>query len=243
MLKAIIVEDEYLAREELSYLVGAHSQIEIKASFEDGLEAFKYLQDHKVDLVFLDINIPSIDGMMLAKTIAKFAEKPLIIFTTAYKEFAVDAFEVDAFDYILKPFNEERICAVLQKIEARQLIRNQPGLPGAPTVTTINLYRDGRILVTEVAEINYAVADEKQTLVFTANGQFSVPMSISELVEQLPAESFFRCHRSYCINLRKIKEITPWVNSTYLLKLYDESREIPVSRSNLKQFRQLLGLK
>ncbi len=94
MLKAIIVEDEYLAREELAYLVGQHSQIEIVASFEDGLEAFKYLQDHEVDVVFLDIQIPSIDGLLLAKNLHKSSHPPHIVFVTAYKEFAVEAFEL-----------------------------------------------------------------------------------------------------------------------------------------------------
>ncbi|MGL5556024.1 MAG: response regulator, partial [Aeromonas veronii] len=109
MLKAIIVEDEYLAREELIYLVNQHSQIEIVASFEDGLEAFKYLQDHEVDVVFLDIQIPSIDGLLLAKNLHKSSHPPHIVFVTAYKEFAVEAFELEAFDYILKPYNEPRI--------------------------------------------------------------------------------------------------------------------------------------
>lgn len=111
MLKALIVEDEYLAREELQYLISTHSQIDVVASFDDGLEAFKYLQSHKVDIVFLDINIPSIDGMLLARNIHQFQHKPHIVFTTAYKEYAVDAFELEAFDYLLKPISETRVKA------------------------------------------------------------------------------------------------------------------------------------
>ncbi|MGL5284990.1 MAG: response regulator, partial [Aeromonas sp.] len=108
MLKAIVVEDEYLAREELAYLIRTHSSIEIIASFEDGLEAFKFLQDHEVDLVFLDIQIPAIDGVMLARNLRKSSHPPEVVFVTAHKEFAVDAFELEAFDYILKPYNETR---------------------------------------------------------------------------------------------------------------------------------------
>lgn len=117
MLTAIIVEDEYLAREELAYLIGRHSAIEIVASFEDGLEAFKYLQDHEVDLVFLDIQIPAIDGMMLARNLRKSSRPPEVVFVTAHKEFAVEAFELEAFDYLLKPYNETRLIHLLQKLE------------------------------------------------------------------------------------------------------------------------------
>lgn len=266
MLTAIIVEDEYLAREELAYLIRTYSQIEITAQFEDGLEAFKYLQDHDVDLVFLDIQIPSIDGVMLAKNLRKSSHPPEVIFVTAHKEFAVDAFELEAFDYILKPYNEARITHLLQKIEARKeptaanLERNvEPqtaSLTGhgvAPSGSindesmlhrnqTVNLVKGERILVTPCEQIYYAEADEKLTYVYTRNDRFVMPMSISEFISRLPADGFFRCHRSYCVNINKIREIVPWFNSTYLIRLHELSAEIPVSRSNIKAFRQLMRL-
>ncbi len=102
-MKAIIVEDEILAREELQYLIETYSEIEVTDFFEDGLDVLKFLQDHETDAIFLDINIPSFNGMMLANNISKFEKKPFIIFTTAYKEHAVEAFELEAFDYILSP--------------------------------------------------------------------------------------------------------------------------------------------
>ena len=117
-MKAIIVEDEFLAQEELSYLIRQHSSITIEATFDDGLDVLKYLQNHQVDAIFLDINIPSLDGVLLAQNISKFAHKPYIIFITAYKEHAVEAFEIEAFDYILKPYHESRIVTMLQKLEA-----------------------------------------------------------------------------------------------------------------------------
>lgn len=117
-MKAIIVEDEFLAQEELSYLINQHSNITIGATFDDGLDVLKYLQNHQVDAIFLDINIPSLDGVLLAQNISKFTHKPYIIFITAYKEHAVEAFEIEAFDYILKPYHESRIVTMLQKLEA-----------------------------------------------------------------------------------------------------------------------------
>ncbi|MBP6517821.1 MULTISPECIES: LytR/AlgR family response regulator transcription factor [unclassified Shewanella] len=243
MLKAIIVEDEYLAREELEYLVKSHSEIDIVASFEDGLEAFKYLQDHEVDVVFLDIQIPSIDGLLLAKNLHKSTHPPHVVFVTAYKEFAVEAFELEAFDYILKPYNEPRIISLLQKIEqvGRQAPKPQHEA-ASNTSRTVNLVKGERIIVTPCEQIYYAEADEKLTYVYTRSDRYVMQMTISEFVSRLPAEGFFRCHRSYCVNINKIREIVPWFNSTYLIRLHDLSFEVPVSRSNIKAFRQLMRL-
>lgn len=243
MLKAIIVEDEYLAREELEYLVKSHSEIDIVASFEDGLEAFKYLQDHEVDVVFLDIQIPSIDGLLLAKNLHKSTHPPHVVFVTAYKEFAVEAFELEAFDYILKPYNEPRIISLLQKIEqvGRQALKPQHEA-ASNTSRTVNLVKGERIIVTPCEQIYYAEADEKLTYVYTRTDRYVMQMTISEFVSRLPAEGFFRCHRSYCVNINKIREIVPWFNSTYLIRLHDLSFEVPVSRSNIKAFRQLMRL-
>ena len=116
-MRALIVEDEILASEELNYLIQEHSQIEVVDRLEDGLDVLKFLQEQEVDVIFLDINIPSLDGMMLAHHIGKFATKPYIVFTTAYKEHAAEAFELEAFDYILKPYDEKRIAAMLHKLE------------------------------------------------------------------------------------------------------------------------------
>lgn len=244
MLNALIVEDEYLAREELSYMIREHSTINIVAALEDGLEAFKYLQEHEVDVIFLDINIPSIDGLLLAKNLHKSSHPPLIVFVTAYKEFAVDAFEVEAFDYILKPYNEPRIINLLHKLES------QAGLPAKPVeagpvvapVRTVNLSKGESIIVTQCADIYYAEAEEKLTWVYTATDRFMMSMTLSEFIARLPAEGFFRCHRSFCVNIQKIREIAPWFNSTYLIKLYDLKAEIPVSRSHTKAFRELMHL-
>ncbi|MGY4027783.1 LytR/AlgR family response regulator transcription factor [Aeromonas rivuli] len=242
MLKAIIVEDEYLAREELVYLVNQQSTIEIVASFEDGLEAFKYLQDHEVDVVFLDIQIPSIDGLLLAKNLHKSSHPPHIVFVTAYKEFAVEAFELEAFDYILKPYNEPRIINLLQKLEHAGKSQPGQGEVSSPPNRTINLVKGERIIVTPCEQIYYAEADEKLTYVYTRTDRYVMTMALSEFVSRLPAEGFFRCHRSYCVNINKIREIVPWFNSTYLIRLHDLSFEVPVSRSNIKAFRQLMRL-
>ncbi|WP_458123253.1 LytR/AlgR family response regulator transcription factor [Paenibacillus sp. Z3-2] len=264
-MKALIVEDEILASEELNYLIQEHSQIEVVDRLEDGLDVLKFLQEQEVDVIFLDINIPSLDGMMLAHHIGKFATKPYIVFTTAYKEHAAEAFELEAFDYILKPYDEKRIAAMLHKLEVsfkrdhapvEQHVEDGP----APTADgsavqgellrdtnshtdrRINLLRNDNIIVTDTADIYYAEAQEKVTKVYTKNGEFTMPVSISDFHSRLPQDTFFRCHRSYVVNLSQIREIVPWFNNTYLLRLRDLEAEVPVSRGKVKEFRQLMRI-
>ncbi|WP_405170152.1 LytTR family DNA-binding domain-containing protein [Paenibacillus sp. FSL H8-0280] len=266
-MRALIVEDEILASEELNYLIQEHSQIEVVDRLEDGLDVLKFLQEQEVDVIFLDINIPSLDGMMLAHHIGKFATKPYIVFTTAYKEHAAEAFELEAFDYILKPYDEKRIAAMLHKLEMAfkrdhtpveqhvedglaptadgyaahgELVRERD--TNSHTDRRINLLRNDNIIVTDTADIYYAEAQEKVTKVYTKNGEFTMPVSISDFHSRLPQDTFFRCHRSYVVNLSQIREIVPWFNNTYLLRLRDLEAEVPVSRGKVKEFRQLMRI-
>jgi two-component system, LytTR family, response regulator len=242
-MKVIIVEDEILAQQELSWLIKEHSQMDIVGTFDDGLDVLKYLQHNKVDAIFLDINIPSLDGVLLAQNISQFAHKPFIVFITAWKEHAVEAFELEAFDYILKPYQESRIISMLQKLEAAW--QQQTGTSSSPAPrenATINLVKDERIIVTSIHDIYYAEAHEKMTFVYTRRESFVMPMNITEFCSKLPAAHFFRCHRSYCVNLDKIREIEPWFNNTYIVRLRDLDFQVPVSRSKVKEFRQLMHL-
>ncbi|WP_339221789.1 LytTR family DNA-binding domain-containing protein [Paenibacillus sp. FSL H8-0332] len=243
-MRAIIVEDEVLARQELTYLIQTHSQFKIAAEFEDGLDALKYLQTDTVDVIFLDINIPSIDGVLLAHNISRFAVKPYIVFITAYKEHAAEAFEIEAFDYILKPYSETRIRAMLQKLEGAIAARSRQGEEGPVKLGSdkVNLWKNEKIIVVDADEIYYASAQEKTTSVITKGEEYSMALSISEFHTRLPQEQFFRCHRSYLVNLSKIKEIIPWFNNTYLLRLRDLNVEVPVSCSKVKEFRQIMRL-
>ncbi|KUP22516.1 LytTR family DNA-binding domain-containing protein [Paenibacillus sp. DMB5] len=242
-MKAIIVEDEVLARQELAFLIGAHSSMRIAAEFEDGLDALKYLQTEEVDVIFLDINIPSIDGVLLAQNISRFSVKPYIVFITAYKEHAAEAFEIEAFDYILKPYSETRIKAMLHKLEGAFAARGRQGEEERTKLSDkVNLWKNEKIIVVDADEIYYASAQEKTTSVITKGEEYSMALSISEFHSRLAQDRFFRCHRSYLVNLSKIKEIIPWFNNTYLLRLRDLDAEVPVSRGKVKEFRQIMRL-
>ncbi len=165
------------------------------------------------------------------------------MFITAYKEHAVDAFELEAFDYILKPYSEMRIVTLLRKLENHAQSSAQLSSTAArPAAYTINLVKDERIIVTDINDIYYAEAHEKLTFVYTRREEYVMSMNITEFCSRLPEAYFFRCHRSYCVNLSKIREIEPWFNNTYILKLRDMEFQVPVSRSKVKEFRQLMRL-
>ncbi|GJM75052.1 DNA-binding response regulator [Paenibacillus macerans] len=190
-MKAIIIEDEELARRELAYLIERYSAITVEACFEDGLEALKFLQSREVDVLFLDINIPSIDGLLLAQTISKFSARPFIVFTTAYKEHAAEAFELEAFDYILKPYSESRIQHMLGKLEAAHTARSGGAGEGRSVSGKINLWKNEKIIVVEIDDIYYAAAREKTTSVMTKSGEYTMALSISDFQARLPREHFF----------------------------------------------------
>lgn len=240
-MRAIIVEDEVLAREELKYFIENYSSIDVVDEFEDGIEVLKFMQENVVDVIFLDINIPLLDGVLLAKSISKFAKKPQIVFITAYKEHAVEAFEIEAFDYILKPYSETRIISMLKKLEMSYGQQKEAPKKGSIT-DKINLWKNDKIIVVDMNDIYYCLAKERVTYVYTKKEEYSVNLSITEFYNNLTKDKFFRCHRSYIVNITKIKEIIPWFNNTYNLKLQDIDYEVPVSRSNLKEFKQLMNI-
>lgn len=250
MTSAIIVEDEYLAREELSYLVKKYSPLEIVATFDDGLDAFKFLQTQSPDVVFLDINVPSIDGVMLAKNLHQKENSPEIIFTTAYKEHAAEAFDIEAFDYILKPLSEQRVKRSLEKLMLKFSSNANVEANSASTLQAESSHlplQDGHtIKIVDKSQILYACANEKVTQVYVLDDKKLIKLvanySISDLISRLDSSVFYRCHRSYCVNLNHIAKVKPGLNSTYLLSFAHFDEKIPVSRANVKTFRSLMGI-
>ena len=243
-MKVIIVEDEILAQQELTWLIKTHSQMEIVGIFDDGLDVLKFLQHNRVDAIFWILIFLRWTASCWRKTSISLPTSRFIVFVTAWKEHAVEAFELEAFDYILKPYQESRIVSMLQKLEAAWQQQSAP-VNASPTVRendTINLVKDERIIVTPVNDIYYAEAHEKMTFVYTRRESFVMAMNITEFCGKLPSAHFFRCHRSFCVNLNKIREIEPWFNNTYILRLKDLDFQVPVSRSKVKEFRQLMHL-
>ncbi len=233
-MNCVVVDDEAPSREELKYFINSFSNIKVMDEFDDSIKALEYIEQNKPDIIFLDISMPKLDGIALGKIISHFSKKPLIIFITAHKDYAVEAFEIHAYDYILKPYSEERIVSTLKKIEKHSDKKN--------VSSKITLWKDNKMMVRSIMDISYCEAKERETLVYIKGVQYNVNSSISDFYKKLPKEFFFRSHRSYVINTDKITEIIPWFNNTFMLKLQGEEVDIPVSRNNITEFKQIMGI-
>ncbi|WP_432406297.1 LytR/AlgR family response regulator transcription factor [Wukongibacter sp. M2B1] len=241
-MRCIIVDDEYPSREELKYFIKNYSNMDIVKEFDDSLAALKFLEGNKVDLIFLDINMPNLDGMCLGKIVNKFEKKPIIVFITAYKEYAIEAFEIEAVDYILKPYSEERIINTIKRIEKNYRENEEPRGNRSPLSERITLWRNDKMKVINIEDICYCEVKERDTIVYTGSEEYIANMSISSFYDKLPEEKFFKSHRGFIINIDKVVEIIPWFNNTYNVKLRGVDVQIPVSRSKVKAFRRIMRI-
>lgn len=240
MLTCIIVEDEFPAREELKYFLTKHKEISLEKEFENPIDSLKYLQENKVDVVFLDINMPELDGMNLGKILTKLNPNIKIIFITAYRDYAAEAFEIKAFDYLLKPYSEKRITEVLNNLT---MIKDNSPIKEVEKINKVTVFLDEKMVVLSLDEIYYIEVSEKESLVYTQNEIYTSKLKISKWEEILPKNKFYRTHRAYIVNLDKIKEVEPWFNGTFVLKIQDLKFKVPVSRNNIKEFKELLSIK
>ena len=240
MLTCVIVEDEFPAREELKYFLTKHKEISLEKEFENPIDSLKYLQENKVDVVFLDINMPELDGMSLGKILTKLNPNIKIIFITAYRDYAAEAFEIKAFDYLLKPYSEKRITEVLNNLT---MIKDNSPTKEVEKINKVTVFLDEKMVVLSLDEIYYIEVSEKESLVYTQNEIYTSKLKISKWEEILPKNKFYRTHRAYIVNLDKIKEVEPWFNGTFVLNIQDLKFKVPVSRNNIKEFKELLSIK
>ncbi|MGL5175090.1 MAG: LytR/AlgR family response regulator transcription factor [Cetobacterium sp.] len=241
MIKCVIVEDEFPAREELKFFINSNTNFQIEKEFENPIDALKYIEANEVDVVFLDINMPELDGMTLGKIIHRVNKNIKLVFISAYKDFAVEAFEIKAFDYILKPYSEDRIITLLENIVEK--IKKIDSPPKDYNIKKITVNSDSKMLVVSTDNILYIEADEKETNIFMKEIMYTSKLKISQLENILSEELFFRCHRSYIVNIDKIIEVEPWFNGTYILKVSNSNFKIPVSRNKVKELKEILTIK
>lgn len=240
-LTAVIVDDEFPAREELACMLEETGAVEIIAACEDGEEALEFLRERPVDVVFLDIQMPTMDGLAAAKEIMALADRPRIIFTTGFSEHAVKAFELEASDYLVKPCSKERLEKAIRKIQDYNGDEEKtPGLPpvGTETGGKLPVWTNDRLILLNTADIFFAkAAGKRNTLIVARKGQFSTSTTLRELEAKLSKANFIRTHKSYLVNAERIEEVVPWFNNTYMLVLQDcPVRDIPVARHYVRDF-------
>lgn len=244
MVKALLVDDEELAIIELKYLIDRNDGIEVCGTALSGKEALEKTRELVPDVIFLDIQLNDANGLDIAEKIKKIPIKnPLIIFVTAYDEYALKAFELNAVDYILKPFSEERIKETVSRVVHRSDFEKAPQINIVNDLNIIAVETEGKLKILDIDDIIYIEAQGRNTLIYGKEGIYNSNYSMKELEERLENKKFFKPHRSYLINLGMLNEVVPWFNGTcqIIMKKYPKNI-IPVSRQNFKRFKTLIRM-
>jgi two-component system response regulator LytT len=257
-INTIIVDDEKPARDELAFLLKAFPEINVVGLGKNGVEAVSLIKEHAPDLVFLDVQMPGLDGFgVLKKLVEKKMKLPHVVFATAFDQYAVQAFDVNAVDYVLKPFDKARISKAIQR--ARKMMETQttaterleqlvsqlgaPRQSPAPPVKVLVNWQQ-RLLLIDAEDMLFAERDGGAVSIVTREMEGSSNYrTLEELHAALDSDLFWRPHRSYLVNIHHIKEVVPWFKSSYMLKMSDKKQtQIPVARAQIKRMRELFKL-
>jgi two-component system LytT family response regulator/two-component system response regulator LytT len=250
-ISAIVVDDEKLASDELSYQLREFPDVEVIATASNGIEAVQLIMDLEPDLVFLDVQMPGLDGMgVLRKLREKGIPLPYFVMATAYDQYAVEAFKWEALDYLLKPVEKERLAQAVERarkgVAERQKAAPAELPPPKPSLqrTKLLVKSNQRNFIVDAQDVVYATIEDGLITVVTSGmeGQSNY-RTIEELQSNLDSDMFWRVHRSYLVNIHRIKEVIPWFKSSFQLRMDDKKQtEIPVSRVQTKRLRALLKL-
>lgn len=237
-IDVLVVDDERYAREELVHLLGDFKHIRVVGEAESGEDAIVKSLTLKPDVVFLDIEMPKMNGMEAAKVLQELKKAPLIIFATAYPQFAADAFRLEVLDYLLKPYEEEQLQETISRVRKRfSFADEQIVAKGKLSIET-----DGEIHYLNPDDILYLSREDKFTKIYTADKEYHVRATLKDLEARLAGFEFFRIHKSYVVNLAYVKMLTPWFNGAYQLKLEGKEEALAVSRNYVKALRSKLEL-
>jgi two-component system LytT family response regulator/two-component system response regulator LytT len=251
-LATIVVDDELLARDELAFLLKDFPEIEVIGTGANGLEALELIEKLEPEVVFMDVNMPGLDGLGVVRRLRERGiDLPHFIFVTAYDQYAVEAFRLEALDYLLKPVDRGRLAETIDRAR-RSILERKPSEPApaaaaapAPAPRTKLMVKAGnRNFIVDASDVIYATIDDGLiTLVTTAFEGQSNYRTIEELQASLDREMFWRVHRSFLVNINRIKEVVPWFKSSYQLRMDDKKHtEIPVSRVQTRRLRELFKL-
>jgi two-component system LytT family response regulator len=242
MIRTVIVDDEPPARSLLREYLSADEEVELVAECANGFEAVKAVAGHDPDLLLLDIQMPKLDGFEVLELLDR---SPIVVFVTAHDEYALRAFEVHALDYLLKPFSEERLRVVMERVK-RQLGHERTPVAGlAASLRHKPLQRialkkeDGSIQVIPLARVDYIEADDDAVLIVAAGQKLRKQQNLGDLARELEPDRFVRIHRSYVLNIERIEKVELYAKDSRVAILRDGTR-LPVSRSGYARLRELL---
>lgn len=242
-LKALIIDDEAPSRRELRYLVELVEDVQVVGEASTGNEGLKEIRSKTPHVIFLDIQIPGISGIELAGLLRDIPQKPLVIFATAFEGFALEAFDVEAFDYLMKPFSAERVRKALQKAKKHLFPHPQEARRESAEARKILLLKGDRIIPVSPEKIVCARCMEGNVVVTTRDDSFRTKLTLNELETKLVPHGFIRTHRNSLINTDQIQEVASWFHGSYKLIMNDKERtEVIVSRSNAKELRKFFNL-
>lgn len=237
MIRAIIVDDEAPARSELHYLLEEAGDVEVVAEAGDVHSALEQLKEHGADVMFLDINMPGINGMQLADAVGRLKKPPQIVFITAYAEHALKAFDLNATDYLVKPVEVDRLRQALAKVALG--VVGEVGC--AQKVERIMVEKAGKKLLLPVTDVQFIMAKDDYSYIHAGKERYLSTTSLAQLEERLSPHGFFRVHRRYLVNLGAITEYTPVQGGTLLLTLEEQDEPIPVSRRRVASLKKVLA--
>lgn len=242
MIKTLIVDDEPLAAGLVKEFLSAYPQFEVVAICHDGFEALKAIQLFQPELIFLDIQMPKITGFELLELLEN---PPAVLFTTAFDQYAVQAFDVKGIDYLVKPFSEARFAQAITRFLSQQKTKTVPEAVDYPVSEERNkrivVRVKNEIKIIQTQEVRYFEAEDDYISIHTQEGKFLKKMTMKQLEESLDPEKFARVHRSYLVNLQEVAGLEPYEKESYLLRLRS-GQKIPVSKSGYARLRLVLGL-
>ncbi|MCU6712609.1 LytTR family DNA-binding domain-containing protein [Paenibacillus sp. J5C_2022] len=245
-IRVLIVDDEPHSRAELKHLLGEQQGIQIAGEADNGEAALMKAIQLQPDVMFLDIEMPGMNGLEAAKSLRELKKPPLLVFATAYPDFAVQAFRYEATDYLLKPYDEEQLADTMERVR-KTLVRDSGGEKREAPRRTAGLGKlaiesGGEIMYLEPGDIRYIVFEDKGAKIVCVGREYMTKLTLKELERRLSAYSFHRVHKSYLVNLDSIKRLTPWFNGAYQLELDGMKELVCVSRNYVKGLRERLEI-
>lgn len=240
-IKVLIVDDEPYSRDELKHLLTSFSSIQIIGEAETGEAAILKTIELQPDVVFLDVEMPKSSGISAAKALMELKKVPIIVFATAYPQFAAEAFRLNAVDYLLKPYDEEQLQETINRIE--KILNSTIELELDKFSGKLAVEADGEIIYIEPKDILYMIKEEKVTKLVTKNDEFVTKASLKDLEGKLLSYGFFRIHKSFLVNLEYVIRLTPWFNGAYQLQIVGRKELLSVSRNYVKALRSRLEIK